>query len=297
MMKASDWAQGRWPEIIERLVGPEYVDGKHHACPNGDGKDCFRFSNINGKGNYFCRCSDGDKDGFDLIQCVHNTDFAGASKMVEEVIGKRPYGKIESSSKWSKSYAERLLDEAVKAPRSRYLEGRGLTMPPGLVWHPKVDYRHDGELVGKYPAMLAPVTRAGQFLTMHVTYLQDGQKAPVDPCRKLLPGPSLKGASVELYPASPTLGIAEGIETAIAAHMMHRLPVWAALNTSLMKAWTPPEQVERVIVFGDHDTNHAGQAAAYTLAHRLHGRVDVEVRFPDEPGDFADVLLRQRRAG
>ena len=290
-MKASEWAHGQWPLIVSSLIGDQFADGRHHPCPNGDGKDCFRFSNVNGKGNYFCRCSDGDQDGFDLIQCAKNTDFKGAVKLVEEVIGERPRDTIEPSSKPSKSYAQRLLDEAVKSPRSRYLEGRGLTMPPGLLWHPSVDYRQDGEIVGSYPAMLAPVTRNGQFLTCHVTYLQDGDKAPVDPCRKLLPGPGLKGASVELYPAGPTLGIAEGIETAIAASMMHQVPVWASLNTSLMKSWTPPEQVERVIVFGDHDRNHAGQAAAYTLAHRLHGRVHVELRFPDMPGDFNDVLL------
>jgi len=291
-MKASEWAHGKWPEIIERLVGPEYVDGKHHPCPRGDGKDCFRFSNINGKGNFFCRCSDGSQDGFDLIQCCRNTDFRGAVELVEQVLGKRPRDIITPSSERSKSYAERLLDEAVKSPRSRYLEGRGLTMPPGLVWHPNVDYRHDGELVGKYPAMLAPVTRDGRFLTMHVTYLHDGDKAPVDPCRKLLPGPGLKGASVELYPAQQVLGIAEGIETAIAASMLFDVPVWAALNTSLMKAWTPPDDVVRVIVFGDNDANNAGQAAAHTLAHRLHGRVDVEVRLPDQPGDWNDVLRR-----
>lgn len=295
-MKASEWAHGRWPEIIDAVVGPEYVDGKHHACPNGDGKDCFRFSNINGRGNYFCRCSDGDKDGFDLIQCCRNTDFKGALELVEQVIGERPRDIMTPSSKRSKSYAQRLLDEAEKTPRSRYLEGRGLTLPPGLLWHPNVDYRQDGELVGTYPAMLAPVTRNGQFLTLHVTYLQDGHKAPVDPCRKLLPGPGFKGGAVELYPAGPTLGIAEGIETAIAASMMHQVPVWASLNTSLMKSWLPPEGVERVVIFGDHDANHAGQAAAHTLAHRLHGRVDVDVRFPAEPGDWNDVLRRCHEA-
>jgi putative DNA primase/helicase len=292
-MKASEWAHGKWPEIVGSLIGTEYVDGKHHPCPCGDGKDCFRFSNINGRGNYFCRCSDGDKDGFDLLQCAKSTDFKGAVKLVEEVIGEQPRGIITPSFERSKSYAERLFDEAVKSPRSRYLEGRGLTMPPGLLWHPSVDYWQDGVIVGTYPAMLAPVTRNGQFLTMHVTYLHDGRKAPVEPCRKILPGPGLKGASVSLYPAGPTLGIAEGIETAIAASILHQTPVWAALNTSLLKAWLPPEGVERVIVFGDHDRNHAGQAAAYTLAHKLHGKVTVELRIPDQPGDWNDVLLER----
>ena len=144
--------------------------------------------------------------------------------------------------------------------------------------------------------MLAPITRDGRFLTFHVTYLEDGHKAPVDPCRKMLPGPGLKGAAVELWPHNEVLGIAEGIETAIAAHMLFKVPVWAALNTSLLKSFTPPDQVKRLVIFGDNDTNHAGQAAAYALAHRLHDRVEIEIKFPDSPGDFNDVLIARQEA-
>jgi len=291
-MKASEWTKGRWPEIIERLVGSEYVDGKHHACPKGDGKDCFRFSNVNAKGNYFCKCSQGDQDGFDLIQCIHGVDFAGACKMIEEIIGpreRRPQAQHDR-------YADVLRREATRTSRSRYLESRGLILPPGLDWHPSVDYRVDGDVVAQYPAMLAPVERDGRFLTYHVTYLQNGHKAPVDPCRKLLPGPGLKGGAVALWPAASVMGIAEGIETAIAASMLFEVPVWAALNTSLLKSWRPPEITRRVLIFGDHDENFAGHAAAYALAHRLHSSVDVEVHFPDQPGDYNDVLMARRQA-
>ena len=291
-MTPAEWTHGKWPEIIARLIGPEHVDGKHHPCPRGDGTDCFRFSNVNGKGNFFCRCSQGDQDGFDLIQCYHNTDFAGAAKLVEEIIGPRDRDRQPRRE----SYAERLRTEARKSPRSRYLESRGLVMPPGLLFHPAVDYFVDGERIQRYPAMLAPVTRDGRFLTFHCTYLQDGHKAPVDPNRKLLPGPSLKGAAVELWPAGEVLGIAEGIETAISASMLFKVPVWAALNTSLLKSFTPPDQVKRLVIFGDNDRNHAGQAAAYALAHRLHGRVEIEIKFPDSPGDFNDVLIQRQEA-
>ena len=289
-MKASEWASGQWPKIISNLIGEQYVDGRHHPCPGGHGTDCFRFSDINGRGNYFCRCSDGDKDGFDLIRCQHNVDFVGAIKMVEEVIGDRPRDRSEQRAE---TYAERLHREAEKTPRSAYLEGRGLIVAPGLDFHPAVEYRDDGKLIGTYPAMLAPITRDGRFLTYHVTYLQHGKKAPVPAPRKILPSTgSLQGGAVELFPAGPTLGIAEGIETAISAHLLFGVPVWAALNTSLLKSWRPPASVQRVLIFGDHDLNYAGQAAAFTLAHRLHGRVDVQIHLPELTGDYNDEVLR-----
>ena len=292
-MKASEWTAGQWPKIIDNLVGSEYTDGKHHPCPNGHGTDCFRFSNINGRGNFFCKCSEGDKDGFDLLQCALGTDFAGACKAVEEVIGQRPRDDQQRPVA-RQSYAESLRAGATKTHRSIYLESRGLILPPGLDWHPAVDYRADGEVLAKYPAMLAPITRAGQFLSFHVTYLHQGCKAPVETPRKILPGPSLKGGAVELWPAGRVLGLAEGIETAIAASMLFDLPVWAALNTSLMKSWRPPAGTERVVVFGDNDQNFAGHAAAYALAHRLHGSMQVDVAMPDKPGDWNDVLIEQK---
>lgn len=289
-MKASEWAAGRWPEIIGKLIGDRYVDGKHHPCPSGIGKDCFRFSNINGKGNFFCRCSDGTNDGFDLIKCQHGVDFAGAIKLVEQVIGERPR---ETKQSRQPTYAERLRGQVEKTPRSRYLESRGLIVPPSLDWHPSVDYREEEQLIGRYPAMLAPITRDGRFLSYHVTYLNQGRKADVPEPRKILPKTeSLSGGAVELFPAETEVGIAEGIETAIAAQMLFDIPVWAALNTSLLKAWKPPERIKHVRIFGDYDKNYAGQAAAYALANRLYGQFDVEIHLPESPGDFNDELTK-----
>ena len=63
-----------------------------------------------------------------------------------------------------------------------------------------------------------------------------------------------------------------------------------------MESFVAPAGVRRLTIFADHDTNFAGQLAAYTLAHRLH-RLDlglaVEVNVPPEPdSDWLDVLNR-----
>ena len=228
-----------------------------------------------------------------LLQHLKGVDFRGAAEIIESVIGKDPNWKPEPKTE---TYAEQLRKVARHAKRSRYLESRGLEMAPGLQFAEGVEYRDGDEVLGHYAAMLAPVTRAGTFLTYHVTYLQDGHKAAVPTPRKILPGPSNRGASIALYPPAETMGVAEGIETAIAAKMIHGMPVWAALNTSLLKSWQPPAIAKCVHIFADNDSHFAGHAAAFELAHRLvlAGLV-VHVRIPSEPDtDWNDCLLSAR---
>lgn len=289
-MRLRDRCNGRWLDILTSPqigIDASLLDGKHRACPGCKGTDRFRYIRDD-QGGYFC--GDHRGDGFDLLQHVFGGDFAAAATMVEGVIGKDADWKPEPRKQ---TYAERLQSIAKPAPRSRYLESRGLDMAPGLRFAWRVDY-HDGDTVRQFAAMLAPVTRGGKFLTYHVTYLAEGAKAPVDPVRKILPGPSLVGACVELYPAAERMGVAEGIETAIAAQMVFGIPVWAALSTALMKSWEPPEIARCVTVFADHDRNAAGQAAAWHLCHRLRMKgIEADVRMPTMYGDWNDYLLAQ----
>lgn len=289
-MMLRDRARGRWAEILtDSRIGLDEscLDGKHHPCPKCGGRDRFRFTRDD-MGGYFC--GDERGDGFRLIQHVHGGDFAAAACMVERVIGKD--GR-EAPQARTRTYAERLRSSAMAAPRSRYLESRGLEMAPGLRFALSVDY-HDEDQVRRYPAMLAPITRDGKFLTYHVTYLLDGAKAPEHPARKALPGPSLAGGSVALYPPAEAMGVGEGIETSIAAKMLFGVPVWSALSTALMKSWEPPTIARRVTIFADHDANAAGQAAAWHLCHRLRMKgIEADVRMPTIFGDWNDFLLMQ----
>ena len=306
-MKIRDHAKGRWPEIISALVGPEYINTrKHSPCPTGEGTDCFRFSDKSGTGNYFCRCSDGESDGFQMLQCIHGWDFAEAARQVESVIGKCPKDGEEAKPK-PPTRAERMRAQTISTTRSAYLESRGLEVAPGLEWHKAVPYFDaDGVKVGEYPAMLAPLYRGNEFVTYHVTYLDGGKKADFDHPRKIMPSnTSTDGAACPLYPATGEhLGIAEGVETAIAAKLLFDLPVWAALNTALLGNWRPPEHVTRVTIFGDNDANYAGHAAAYKLANRLARRgITVDVQIPGctrtsmtDGWDWNDWLLNKREA-
>ncbi len=301
-MKIKDHARGRWSEIVGHVLGEDYTNKrKHTGCPStgecGKGTARFRFSDKHGNGNFFCHCSDGKSDGFDLLMCARGYDFASACRDVESAIGPCPKDEETVTQPVEKSFAERIREHACKTLASAYLASRGLEVAPGLDWIKALSYVDgNGAKVGEYPAMLAPIVKGGKFLTYHATYLQDGRKANLDPCRKILPGPGNSGGACPLYPEAEWMGVAEGVETSIAAKMIFGIPVWSALNTSLLAAWEPPATAKIVTIFGDNDANYAGHAAAYQLAHRLSRKgLKVDIQIPPEPGkDWNDVLLENR---
>lgn len=141
--------------------------------------------------------------------------------------------------------------------------------------------------------MVAPVIGPdGDVRSIHRTYLADVPK------RKKLLSAVGPGAAVRLFDPTDKLGIAEGIETAIAAHELFDVPTWATISSTIIESFSPPAGIRRLVIFADHDRNCAGQKAAFTLAHRLHRdlKLDVEVKIPPEPdSDWLDVLNSSRR--
>ena len=104
-------------------------------------------------------------------------------------------------------------------------------------------------------------------------------------------------------PENGTLGIAEGIETALAVREATGQVCWAATSAALLEAAVLPENIRKVVVWADNDLKKAGQKAALRLAERLikEGR-KVEVHVPDRPAekkswDWADVLTHQGPGG
>lgn len=293
-MKTMDAARGRWREILAAFgIDPMFLDGKHKKCPvSGEGEDRFRFSDQNGSGDYFCACSQGGKGGFGLLTCKTGKGFKELAPEVDAILN----NKHEAEPR-KETHAEHLRKRAKQTERSAYLGSRGLEVAPGLRWATDVEYWHDNAMTGKYSAMLAPVTRNGEWLTYHVTYLEKGKKADVPSPRKILPGPPIAGAGIELYPAAEEMGVAEGIETAIAAKMLYDTPTHSAINTSMLAKWEPPAIAKVIYIFADNDKNWAGHSGAYHLAHRLALKgLEVHIMLPPEIGDWNDVLLSKKAA-
>lgn len=177
-----------------------------------------------------------------------------------------------------------------------YLLARGLTDPgcQDLLFHPDLP---DFDTRRGWPGLialprLADGTRAPGI---HRTFLMDDGSAKAPAGKKMLG--SVAEAAVRLF-AMPTgghLGIAEGIETALAAHALFGTAVWAALSADGLARLRWPEGTTRVTIYGD--AGDVGRQAAATLSDRLN-RADVpnEIVVPLHGDDFNDDLLRGARA-
>ena len=98
------------------------------------------------------------------------------------------------------------------------------------------------------------------------------------------------GGGVKLREATDTVLIGEGIETCLSAMQVTKIPAWAALSTSGMKALQLPTSITTVYVLADGDDT--GEAAASSCAKRwsAEGRI-VRIARPPRGYDFNDILL------
>ncbi len=131
------------------------------------------------------------------------------------------------------------------------------------------------------------------------TWRYQGEKAPVEAARRMMPGVIPVGSAVRLgNPEGGKLLVTEGLESAISAGEIHNCPAWALINADRMRAWVPPQGINHVIIAGDNDKSFTGQYSAYCLAQRLVCQFKipkVEVSIPMQLGvDWNDVWRRAR---
>jgi putative DNA primase/helicase len=304
-------ARGQWFVILTMLgLDSQYLRNRHGPCPVCGGTDRFRWDDRNGDGTFYCnQCGAGS--GFDLVMRTHACSFSQAARLVNQVIGTHPSsfpGRNPSLSHPERSQAS--IRSALNAlwrganpirtgdPVDLWLRNRGISLPaPPMNLHAATRLRHAGPPVSFHPAMLARVTDpSGRPVTIHRTWLTAaGTKAPVNPVRMFCPGTVPPGSAVRLAPAAPLLGVAEGIETALAAQLLFGFPVWACLSAARLSTFEPIADTQRLVVCADNDASATGQRAAYTLASRLSTHLTIEIRIPDQPDTDWNDVLRQRQ--
>jgi DNA primase len=202
------------------------------------------------------------------------------------------------------------------SPQAQYLAGRGLWPLPAAC-HAVLrggvgTYPERGPSL--HPLLLARVDGPdGTFRAVHRTWLGRnaggwGKLGGVgDPRRSLGP---LKGNAIRLFSAAARMGVAEGIETALSAHLLAGVPVWSCLNASALAAVEVPMDVQELVIFADRDRPRlraagmpapempegAGIFYARRLAERMQREgVRVEIRAPRDSGDYADLWMRARQ--
>ena len=314
--KTAQAAKGKWRGILLELGLPSTaLTGKHTKCPLCTSKDNFRWDNQDGRGTFICTCGAGD--GMKLAIDFTGQTFPEVAARIDAMLGNIKVDAQQPRRDMSDDERRDMLRSTYAATQpvqvgdlvDAYLTTRRLDQPayPSALRFGAA--MKDGE-GGVRPCMVALVGVHGEtdgkgrqrYCSLHRTFLRpDGKgKAEMPSPRKLMPGSLPEGACVMLsdWPGYGSIGIAEGIETALAASARFEMPVWAAINATMLAKWTPPEGAEEVAIFADNDPKFAGQASAYALAHRLAVKgTPVTVHVPDLVGtDWADVWATSEKS-
>ncbi|CUH59373.1 toprim domain-containing protein [Thalassobacter stenotrophicus] len=294
-----------WRDVLQHLgFDSKFLCNRHGPCPLCGGKDRFRFDDKSGTGTYFCNgCGPGT--GIDLLMKRDQLSFADAAARVRRTLVSCPDRRTKTASastkqirnnhdEWARAERKKLWSRGIAVehqdPVDTYLQHRGIDLdafPPTLRWLPP------GQGKGRWDAMLAAVQAPDdRVATLHYTLLNEGRKAPVNSPRRFAKGAVARGSAVRLAPPAPILGIAEGIETALAAKLLFGTPTWAALSAGMMQSWQPPTGTTRVIIFADNDGNSAGSKSAECLIQRLTNEgIQTTLRMPSQVDtDWADFV-------
>jgi putative DNA primase/helicase len=293
-----------------------------------------------GRGQWFDFEAGQGGDALDLIGYAQGCGKADALRWAREFLGgsalapaarAAPAVPAADEAHRRRVKAVRLAGAAVSiagTPAASYLAARGIAAATlagvqdlGFL----ADLAHSFDATGARrcggPVMLATVRDgAGVVAAVHCTWLAmkaygPWVKAAFDPPRKMFG--AVAGGAVRLHPVDDgTLGLAEGIESALSARQLFGVPVWAALSCGNLARATLPDGVERVRLFADGDEprlaehiggeplgpgTQAGKAMAKAVgAWRRAGRaVSIEAPEPVAGGkrDWNDVLRQRARAG
>jgi putative DNA primase/helicase len=309
-------AHRQWRYILPHLgIAARFLDGHNRPCPMCGGKDRFRFiDKKDGDGMWVCnQCQPHPRPAIDLAIRFTGKPFREAARLVDQILGgteplpnpRRPLVTATTGTT-NLTWVRRVWKCGVPVrrgdPVDRYLTWRGVGMdiyPPvlrcsALDWH-KDDVT--GALT-RWPAMFALVQAAnGKPVAVHRTFLaMDGSgKAPVAKPRKAA-GRYGSTPTIRLTPPGLVMGIAEGIETALAASVLFKVPTWSVICANGIRNFEPPPECKHLIVFADHDAHGTGQRAADELTKRLRDSLMVQIRLPEHQGDdWNDVLLERER--
>lgn len=315
-IKTIDAMVGMEELIINHFNLPPITGNRHYPgeCPICSKRKKFRLHRYRDKVSYICVCGSGSL--INLICERDGIEFKDACKEIDRIIG----------NDYKPAIKQQKQQEKIKLPRKEvlmnrftaihtlkgsnvegYLKSRGIYQLPEM----SVKYSHsefDRAEGRSFECMYAVATdEQMNIVYTHKTYLDGPKKAECNVNKKMetvnkynLPCESCghehaANVAVRMFPATDTLGISEGIESALSAHQLFGFPVWSVLNTSIMKEFKAPSGVSTLIIYADNDKNGAGLAAAFTCGHKnILSNNDISkviIRTPSKIDcDFNDML-------
>lgn len=305
-MKTADAAKGHWAEILEHFGLPP-ITGKNHykgECPVCGARGKFRIDDHGGVGTWICVCGSGD--GMKLVTLTQGKPFNEVCGEIDRLIGNDYQRvKIPVNSSAAKLRQCAISKFATLQPLrgtngEGYLRQRGINKLPSEAIRFCEKQRHAGRI---YHALYALATDdKGELCYLHQTLLDGAKKADIGASAKRLKSlqednylDHTRSVAIRMFPVTSTLGIAEGIETALSAYQIYNVNTWATMTANFMKKFRVPAGVTHLIIFADRDENSAtGLAAATECAHaNLLAKNDLEkisIYYPDN-GDFNDMLM------
>jgi len=203
---------------------------------------------------------------------------------------------------WHNSSPLNIYDEAGQPtgpnpdadPAIRYLGGRAIELWPwpetlafARLKHPETKEPNVPTLIVARQCPVSGLLRGVQRIYL----TEDGHKYQSGTVKMSL-GP-IPGGRVELIPATGTkLAIAEGVESALSAHILLGIPAWACCG-SFPDTFALPSQISEVVIVADHDASGGSEKRAKALRSSIRRacRVEVEVFLPDTEGQDANDVL------
>jgi len=305
-MKTAEAAKGKWAMIFEHYGLPP-ITGKNHfkgECPICSARAKFRIDDDDGRGTWICVCGSGT--GMDLVTKTQGKPFNELCNEIDRLIG-NDYQRVKiPTTSSATSLRNRVLSKFTKLVALRgtsgaaYLNSRGIFHLPAEAIRFNDKQRHNGCV---FQSLYSLATDdKGELCYLHQTLLDGAKKADIGTSAKRLKSlqednylDHARSVAIRMFPVASTLGIAEGIETALSAHQIYKVNTWATLNSGFMKKFRVPAGIKHLIIFADRDENSAtGLAAAYECAHaNLLAKNDlqrVSVYWPDHD-DFNNMLM------
>jgi putative DNA primase/helicase len=237
-----------------------------------------------------------------LLEQVTGKDFKTLAAEIDKLLG-RTYQVGTRQPTQNMSNVQKARSKFLALPKlagtqgQEYLNNRGLfTLPRGGIRLSQSEFCKETNT--NMPALYAIASdEFGEPVYIHRTFLDGTTKANIETQRKLFKLKEFEGpAAIKMFEAADVMGIGEGIETSLGAHILYKMPVWSTINTSIMRKFRAPTGVKTLYIFADNDKNGAGLAAGFECGHRNiltnNDVTEVVIRWPEDYGkDFNDVLV------